>query len=278
MPSSGRLAAVGRGVRHPRRSARRAADATRLLLGVAQPQVLVLGNQKSGTTAIAALLAQRLGVRVTLDIPALWGDDLERRRAGARSLRWLAARHPRAFTAAVVKEPNLTFRFDQARAAFPHSRVVFVVREPRANIRSILSRLGLPGDADELTAAQRAAVPPVWRAVLDPELLGLAPGTYIETLARRWSAAADIYLRHAGDLTLVRYEDFVRDKVAVITATAQALGLVVRYDIAASVDRQFQPRGSRAPYEQFFGERNLARLPALAPRPAAQLGSPPSDS
>jgi Sulfotransferase family len=278
MPSSGRLAAVARHLRHPRRSARLAADATRLLLGVAQPQVLVLGNQKSGTTAIAALLAQRLGVRATLDIPALWGDDLERRRAGAGSLRWLAVRHPHAFTAAVVKEPNLTFRYEQARAVFPHSRVVFVVREPRANIRSILSRLGLPGDADELTAAQRAVVPAVWRAVLDPELLGLAPGTYIETLARRWSAAADIYLRHAGDLTLVRYEDFVRDKAAVITTIANALGLAVRHDIAASIDRQFQPLGSRAPYEQFFGERNLARIAAIARRPAAQLGYPPPGS
>jgi hypothetical protein len=37
--------------------------------------------------------------------------------------------------------------------------VVFVVRDARANIRSILSRLGLPGDLDEVSDEERTAVP-----------------------------------------------------------------------------------------------------------------------
>jgi hypothetical protein len=247
-------------------------DAGRVLLGVMQPEVAVLGNQKSGTTAVAALLAEHVAVRATLDIPDLWGEDFRRLRSGETSFRLFATRHPRDFATGVLKEPNLTFLYPQLHATFPKSRVVFVVRDPRANIRSILSRLGLPGDVDDLSEQQQSALPVGWRPVFDPSALGTSTGTYIETLAQRWNAAVDVYLRHAEQMTLLKYEDFVTDKTGSIAAIADALGLPSRRDIGGSVDRPFQPAGSRAPYERFFGERNLTRIVETCGDNAGRLG------
>jgi len=251
---------------------RRARDACGLLLGITQPQVAVLGNQKSGTTAVAALLAEHLAVPATLDVPDLWGEDFRRLRSGETNFRVFATRHPEHFATGVLKEPNLTFLYPRLRATFPRSKVVFVVRDARANIRSILSRLGLPGDADDLTDEQRAAVPEGWRPVVDPSALGTSTGTYIETLARRWNAAVDVYMQHAEDMTLLRYEDFVADKTGSIAGLAHTLGLPSRRGIGGSVDRQFQPAGSRAPYERFFGGRNLTRIIEMCGPNAGRLG------
>lgn len=150
--------------------------------------------------------------------------------------------------------------------------MVFVVRDPRANIRSILSRLRLPGDVDDLSDEQRRAVPVGWRPVLDPDALATSTGTCIETLARRWNAAVDVYLRHAEEMTLLKYEDFVADKTGSIAAIARTLGLRSQQDIGGSVDRPFQPAGSRAPYERFFGERNLARIVEMCGSDARRVG------
>jgi len=237
-----------------------------------QPQVAVLGNQKSGTTVVAALLAEHLAVPATLDVPDLWGENFRRLRSGETNFRVFAARHPRDFATGVLKEPNLTFLYPRLHATFPKSKVVFVVRDGRANIRSILSRLGLPGDVPDLSGEQRRAVPEGWRPVLDPSALGTSTGTYIETLARRWNAAVDVYLRHAEEMTLLKYEDFVADKGGSIAAIAHGLGLPSRRDIGGSVDRQFQPAGSRAPYERFFGDRNLTRIIEMCGHNAGRLG------
>jgi hypothetical protein len=263
---------LARRARHPGRSARIARDASRLLLGLTQPKVVVLGNQKSGTSAVAALLARWAGLRATIDIPDLWMAEFVRLRSGATTLRAFAARHPREFSAGLVKEPNLTFLYPQVRRAFPRSSVVCVAREPRANIRSILSRLGLPGDENDLSPAQWNAVPRTWTTVLQPHALGVGEGTYVETLARRWNAAADAFLDHAGEMRLVRYEDFLRGKARTIAALADDLGLPARAEISASLDEQFQPRGSHVPFEQFFGPRNLRRVVELCRDRAARLG------
>ena len=272
MPMQVQLRALGRRVNHPRRSAAAARDASRLFLGFTRPGVIVLGNQKSGTSAVAALLAEWAGLRATIDIPALWNEEFVKLRTGARTMRLFAALHARDFGADVVKEPNLTFLYPQLRRAFPRSRFVYVIREPRANIRSILSRLGLPGDAEDLSQAELDAVPPTWRPVFEPNVLGLPPGTYIETLARRWNAAVDAHLDHAADMVLVRYEAFLGDKVGTIAALGRDLGLPARQEIGGSVDRQFQPRGSHAPAEQFFGSRNLDRIHELCGAHAARIG------
>ena len=71
--------------------------------------LIVLGKEKSGTTAIAALLGEATGLTVTLDIPALFIDGLRPILRGEAELAELIARQRLAFSRDIIKEPNLTY-------------------------------------------------------------------------------------------------------------------------------------------------------------------------
>jgi len=224
--------------------------------------VLLMGNQKSGTTAVADLLAKMTRCSVTLDIPAFAGDLALRILAGQTSLEQAVRRNRYEFSHIIVKEPWLTFVWDDMARLFPGAPTLFIVRNPRQNIRSILNRLGIPGNLDALPPATLRGMRPGWRAAFELELHERGEGLhYVEALAWRWNRAAEAYLRHTQGCTLLRYEDWTRNKAEVLKATAMQLGLRPQRDIAALVDRQYQPRGDRSvsPAE-FFGERNLRRV------------------
>jgi len=224
--------------------------------------VLLMGNQKSGTTAVADLLAKMTGCSVTLDIPAFAGDLALRILAGQTSLEQAVRRNRYEFSHTIVKEPWLTFVWDDMARLFPGAPTLFIVRDPRQNIRSILNRLSVPGNLDALSQSTLRAMKPGWRAAFELELRERGEGLhYVEALAWRWNRAAEAYGRHAGQCVLLRYEDWTRAKAQVLQDTAVRLGLQPRRDITALVDRQYQPRGDRSvsPAE-FFGERNLRRV------------------
>jgi hypothetical protein len=223
--------------------------------------VFGLGNQKSGTTAIVALLARHTNSSVTLDLPDIAGPVKIRMKTGEISFQSFVRRNASYLSRDIIKEPNLTFFYDDLKRAFPQARYLMIVRDPRQNIRSILNRLQLPGDLDGLDEQWMAKVHPNWRADIDGKWLGLAGANYIEVLAARWNRSADVYLNHREEMLLVRYEDFNAAKAAVIADLARKLDLPARRDISAEVDRQYQPRGDRVvPLDTFFGSRNLARI------------------
>jgi hypothetical protein len=227
-----------------------------LALGPRHDPIIVLGNQKSGTTAIAALLARHLGGRATLDMPALL-DELPE----PASWRDFVRRYGWYFRHPVVKEPWLTFAYADLRALFPAGRFLLVVRDPRDNLRSILDRLGLPGDQTANPAALNQA-PRGWRELFPRSITGEAVH-YIEELGERWNQGARLAWEPDPPLeTWVRYEDFVADKAGTIARLAQAVGEPGVEDIATAVDRDYQPAGqSRGmPWRAFFGADNLARL------------------
>ncbi|MEO7239841.1 MAG: sulfotransferase [Sphingomicrobium sp.] len=234
--------------------------------------LIVLGKEKSGTTAIAALLGEATGLTVTLDIPALFIDGLRPILRGEAELAELIARQRLAFSRDIIKEPNLTYIAGQARACFPEARMVAIVRDPRANIRSVFNRMGIRGDLMELPREAIAGIPAGWRWHFDePALLGLAGGDYIALAAQRWNRAAEPVLAADSSMTVIRYEDFVADRVGAIERLAERLGLRVVRDIGDDATRQFQPLGADrdCPWSDFFGERNLATIericgPAMA--------------
>jgi hypothetical protein len=259
----------------------RLADARLRSLAV-QPHpdpVIVLGCQKAGTTAIAALLARHLDLPATLDMPALVGRvgrlDAEPALLGAfvRRFGWY-------FSRPVIKESWLTFAQAELRRLFPTAAMVLVVRDPRDNIRSILDRLDLPGDREDM-AEDLEYLPAGWR-----ELFGAArrPGGaglhYIDALADRWCRAAEIAGRAADDprLVMLRYEDFMADRAGSVAALADRLGRLGRRDIAGEVVRDFQPRGrSRGvPWLTVFGAGNLARIERRCAAGMARLGYAPA--
>ena len=223
--------------------------------------IVVLGNQKSGTTAIAGLLARHTGLSVTLDMPAicLAIDGLLR---GTRSLEAFARTYRWYFSNAIIKEPWLTFLATQTKEIVPGATFVLVVRDPRDNIRSICDRLGVRGDSDSDPPAIRRLTRG-WREVFPDEAEVAERLHYVESLARRWRRAARVVEELAPTtVRVVRYEDFVADKAACIARLARDLGREPAEDVRGIVDKPFQPAGrSRdVAWSDFFGPSNLSRI------------------
>ncbi len=246
--------------------------------GVSAPPIIILGKEKSGTTAIAALLAERTGSSITLDMPSLWGTTVVNLYTGKRTFHEYVRRNRPYFSRDIIKEPELTFIYPSVKARFPRARFVMIVRDPRDNIRSVLNRVQIEGSRERLDAGTLAGITEEWRIVLDGGWLGLRGETYIEMAAARWNRAADVYLHHADDMVLVRYEDFMDEKAGTIDRLAERLELPLTNDIRGKLDVQYQPRGNRdVPWEQFFGDRNLRRIERTCMKRMKKLGYFPYD-
>jgi len=227
--------------------------------------IFILGNQKSGTSAISALLGASTGLSVSIDLTKEWVY----RRKGyllVKEKQWsfpqFVQRNKLDFSRDIVKEANLTIFYDELVKSFPNSRFVFVVRDPRSNIRSILNRVKVPGHLKSLRNWEdRPYIPLGWKKVIYGSWLGLNGDNYIAMLAQRWNMMADIYLQNSGNMILSRYEDFLDDKVGHISDIAYKLNLNPRFDISEKIDLQFQPKGNNEQsFLSFFGSKNLNRI------------------
>lgn len=230
----------------------------RLDLAALDP-VLVLGNQKTGSTAIARLLAAFGRLSITADIHLLQSSTVQLTNDPASVAAFIQqARY--YFRRQVVKENALTLATDALLNVLPRARPVYVVRHPVHNIRSILDRLSLPGTPRPLDALDLSEGG--WQSIVDNRHLGVDAEDHITSLAQRWNHTTAIYLRHRDRLTLVRYEDFVADKLGTIRRLADRLGIEQRQDIHPLLDVPFQPRGahrSMAP-DAFFSADALALI------------------
>lgn len=237
-------------------------------LGTGRGKVIVSGMPKSGTTAIAALLAASVGEEVCSD-PFYRLDKQglryrERLFAGECSLKglWRANRH--VFSGQVVKDPNFPFFISDFNEFLPEAKQVFIVRNPFDNIRSILHRLELPADPIEGEKRKADFNSGGWFHVLNgvsPELPG---SNYLEKMAWRWRASAERYLKESQSVRLIRYEDFRADKVSQIQRLATDLGLTPNFDISELVDVQYQPKGkSSGSYEEFFDREHLDMIGSI---------------
>jgi len=236
--------------------------------------VFVLGHQKSGTSAVAALLARLTGSSVTID---LLNEDrwptYAKLASGQMPFERFVRRNRLDFSRAIVKEPNLTFFYAQLAAHFPAARFVMVVRDPRTNAKSILERVGLPGDRREIPAERLRSLRRGWQLMFESGWLDLERGNYVDLLAERWNLCADVYLEHSSAFHLLRYEDFRADKLAALEKLAEDLGLEPQQDIGPLLDRQFQPAGNhRVTVEEFFDADNLARIERACSERMGRLG------
>lgn len=238
--------------------------------------VIVVGNQKSGTSAIAALLGKATGRRYTIDIFFTLEEDEERPLfEGQLTFEEFVARHLHWFRHDIIKEPSFTFLYPHLRRVFPRARFVYILRDPLQNIRSILDRVGLPGNLEDLEEEHRARYRSLrqWRLFME----GICPPTdyahYIDILAERWRLAADVYTSRPSDFHLVRYEDFRKEKKRTIEQLAADLGLKVVTDISAEVDRPYQQPGNpNVDLRAFFGDRNLERIARICGDHMDRLG------
>lgn len=236
--------------------------------------IIVLGNSKSGTTVIAALLAEYGALSVTLDFwprlrrPSTLAAVHDGRLPFDRFIRRFRA----DFSRDVVKDPHLTFLYPRLAERFPEARFVMVVRDPRDNIRSILNRLGLPGDRDELSPEDYRRMRPLWEAILKSPWLEVGGG-YIQRLAARWSLGAEVYSRHQANMQLIRYEDFLKDKRGAIQALADRLGVPQAGSIDDKLETRYQPPGDQdVDWLDFFGRDNLHIIESVCAKEARALG------
>lgn len=235
--------------------------------------IIVLGKEKSGTTVIAALLARHTGLSVTLDLPGIWGPVETKILAGDMAFDKFVQLNRYHFSRDIIKEPCLTFLYPQVKRTFPQAQFAMIVRDPRDNMRSVLNRLGIRGDLENIDTNTFSNIPAGWQVVLDGRWLGLQGNTYVEMLAARWNLAVDTYLEHRGEMVLVRYEDFVADKASTIEHLAQQFALPHVNNISHEVDTQYQPRGEREiSWIEFFGPENLGRVESICDSRMAEFG------
>jgi hypothetical protein len=238
--------------------------------------IIMLGNQKSGTTAVAALLGEMTGLSVTLDLKReMRNPVIDRVKTGEITMAEFIRRNKVDFSRDIIKEPSLSPFYRELAECFPPSKFVMVIRDPRDNIRSILNRLKIPGDLRDLTGEHRSGLTRAWELIIDGRWLGFEDGTYIEMLARRWSYIAGLYLENSPRIVLLVYEEFSRDKTGVLDRLAETLELEKRHDVSHRVNVQFQPAGDRSVrWADFFGEENLARIEGICSEGMAKLGYP----
>ena len=235
----------------------------------------ILGMQKSGTSAVAGLLALRTGTPVAIDLEREWRrSTIVKAATSSAAFDRFVRRNATDFARPVVKEPGLTFVHDRLLERWPSASVVIIVREPVATLRSVIERLGIPGDRPRLGSDELALVPQPWRSVLDNRWLGIDCEHYVDQLAERWCVAARLALARQDDWFTARYEDFVADKIGMVDRMAEHLGLPVVAEIDAFLDRPFQPRGARRDPEEVFGP-NLERIVRRTEELADRLGYAP---
>jgi hypothetical protein len=245
------------------------------LARVNREPIFILGNQKSGTSAICSLLAMSTGLAVSVDLRRETGRQFYLRIVnGDVPFSKLIDRNRWSFSRDIVKEPNLTLFYRDLRSHFPAAKYVMIVRDPRDNIRSILNRVNVPGNLDELGTSEDYDIDPGFALVLGPYWPDIRTWPhYIEQLAERWNYCCDVYLGHRNDMILVRYEDFDADKEQTILRLARTLNLSPRYEIKDKVNLPFQPKGQRTvPWSVFYGEENLARIERVCGSRMASLG------
>jgi hypothetical protein len=223
---------------------------------------VVLGHQKSGTTAFGALLAQCAGGGYAND--PLYAID--RGKGGAAAallcdgtpLAEMVEAHRRLFCRTILKDPDLTFVRGQLELVFPAAALVHVVRNPFTTIRSIADRLELSAEHLLLPADQVQLPNLHWRLIVSGKLPDIGRGTIAEILALRCAVALDAARTDLSAHAIVRYEDFCAAKKDVIEAMASSLDLPVRSDIGGAVDRQFQTRGkARVDLQSRLGSRTI---------------------
>ncbi len=240
-------------------------------------KLIILGNQKTGSTAIAALIGMRSDNAVALDLKDAITDVswqlVQKYKVGYFSD--FVFKYKNDFSKRIIKEPSLTFYKEELDLLFPNSEYIYISRHPVDNIRSILNRLKIPGhlegidfdDWDELNMY------PIWRLALDSTWLGQPKGNYIESLAYRWCVASQCYLKSPNDMYLIKYEDFTQNKVETIDIACDRFSLPKLRDISESQNRQYQTKGSsEIDPEEFFGPKNLEKIRKICGDTAEKFG------
>lgn len=196
--------------------------------------LFVFGFQKSGTSAIAGLLAKKTGKSVTIDTPYFWNPYSSMIISGELIIADHVKKYSYPFSKRIIKEPNTTFFIPQLKEYFNLDFYIFIIRNPFDNIRSILNRLKLSGNLEDIDILQ---VDKNWRGLFEESQVK----DYISVLASKWLEAnnqPDII--NSRSCILIRYEvlRWIKKNLSF------KIGFQPVNSIAHLVDKQYQPKGN----------------------------------
>lgn len=162
------------------------------------------------------------------------------------------------------KTVSNVFRLDLLKEMFPDAAFVFLIRDPRTNLASMIT--GWPVDRFRKGALTRYvresgsalghwtyAAPPGWRETLSWSLPQIC--------AWSWQQHAEAILRFRGSgvaQPLVRYEDLVEDPVSVIGDLAGRLDLEMTPGVTDYLAEPPPSRSTRAPPESAARRADVA--------------------
>lgn len=241
-------------------------------------KVVFLGHQKSGTTAISALLAHATKLSFSNDpiyrVSPKSAEIMQQLLTDKTAFINTAYNKPSLFFQNIVKDPDYTLSISSILEIYSFSKFVFIARAPHQIIRSIFNRLSINGDTKlkKFSQNQMANCTAGWDFIIngDPKLNDTM--SVIERLAHRVEQTTEQYLKHQENLHLVKYEDFSKDKNNYILQLAQTLDITVNSSIEHLLDKQFQPKGNaNVPIEFFFGEENYELINRVCAKTMAEF-------
>lgn len=236
-------------------------------------KIIILGNQKAGTCAIACLISIASNIKATIDIPGLAKDEsIQKLFRKEINFNTFINNNADDFSNKIIKSPSLTFIFDLVYKEYPKAKYIFIVRDPRENIRSILNRLKIDGKQESISESIYNNIPDGWLPHVFPNWLNFEGDNYIELMSQKWSYAANIYLNNKDKFILAKYEDFCQDKKNYIHGILKKLKLKIKNDIGDKVDVQYNIKGKKIRPIDFFGEKNLSLINNTCKREMAKLG------
>ncbi|MBN8697653.1 MAG: sulfotransferase domain-containing protein [Bacteroidetes bacterium] len=225
--------------------------------------VIIMGHQKTGTTAIAALLGKATEKEVSIDpfyrtpkkhivLPKLYENKL--------LLSDYIRSNAYLYRPQIIKDPEFVFFYKELKEIYTDSKFVFIIRNPFDNIKSILDRLKIPGDIDDFNETLFPEVMNTWdwMELLRGDLSNVKGNNIIETLALRWVFCANLYLNNKNDFILVKYEEFREDKIGIINNLIENINDEIKQDISSIMNKQFQPKGENSSISPqfFFSKKN----------------------
>lgn len=240
------------------------------------PRIFVLGHQKSGTSAIASLLSHKCGLKSTIDIPEFYLGYLKIRQRKMSFLKFIEENVHRFYTD-IIKEPELTFFYEELKEIFTNARFLFIVRHPISVIRSILDRaeidtLKLPMS---YTEASKMSENGVWEKMLSAKSISYGETQEItEAYALRWVKAARLYIANEDTFILAKYEDFVMNKLYFVDDLADKLGLCKKNPINELCEIQYQPKGKNREknINELFTNDVIKKVESICENEMRQMG------
>lgn len=210
--------------------------------------IFICGHQRSGTTAVAKLLAIYGDLSLSDDPRWAWlsrGGLAREIYLGEEDVDSVIERNRHEFGKDVMKSPGATPLMPRLKEHMPRSKFVYIVRDPRDNICAMVERLNKYKSTQvHLDKSMFDKRDPAYQW-LENAWLGFSEDDAVVELGTRWKRFVQISQEVDGVL-YETYEGFVADKVGFIGRLASSLGVSKRRDILPYVDIQFKKKGKSA--------------------------------